>query len=164
MPLHQFDVALCNSAHVKARPMFSWLLCARDIAMIGGFVALVNSSATIQAAEAPAPEKLQLLTDFFENEIATGRLPGAVILIQQHGRPVYLKAFGVRDVGTKRPMTPDTIFSLRSLTKPITSFAAMILVDDGKLSLDDPVSKFVPSFADMKVGWRRLISRARRRS
>ena len=152
MPLHQFDVALCNSAHVKARPMFSWLLCARDIAMIGGFVALVNSSATIQAAEAPAPEKLQLLTDFFENEIATGRLPGAVILIQQHGRPVYLKAFGVRDVGTKRPMTPDTIFSLRSLTKPITSFAAMILVDDGKLSLDDPVSKFVPSFADMKVG------------
>src|SRR6516225_6979461 len=127
MPLHQFDVALRNSAHVKARPMFSWLL----ITMIGGFVALMNSSATIQAAEASAPEKLQLLTDFFENEIATGRLPGAVILIQQHGRPVYLKAFGVRDVGTKRPMTPDTIFSLRSLTKPITSFAAMILVDDG---------------------------------
>ena len=152
MPLHQFDVALCNSAHVKARPMFSWLLCARDIAMIGGLVALVNSNAPIQAAEAPAPEKVQLLTDFFENEIATGRLPGAVILIQQHGRPVYLKAFGVRDVGTKHPMTPDTIFSLRSLTKPITSFAAMILVDDGKLSLDDPVSKFVPSFANMKVG------------
>jgi CubicO group peptidase (beta-lactamase class C family) len=138
MPLHQFDVALRNSAHV--------LLCARYIAMIGAFVAFVNSSATIQAAEAPAPEKLQLLTDFFENEIATGRLPGAVILIQQHGRPVYLKAFGVRDVGTKHLMTPDTIFSLRSLTKPITSFAAMILVDDGKLSLDDPVSKFVPSF------------------
>ena len=72
MPLHQFDVALRNSAHVKVRLMFGWLLCARDIAMVGGSVALVNSSATIQAAEAPAPEKLQLLTDFFENEIATG--------------------------------------------------------------------------------------------
>jgi len=136
----------------KARLMFSWLKGARHIAMIAGFLALANGSATIQAAEAPAPEKLQLLTDFFENEIATGRLPGAVLLIQQHGRPVYLKTFGVRDIRTKRPMTPDTMFALRSMTKPITSLAAMMLVDDGKLSLDDPVSKYVPSFADMKVG------------
>jgi CubicO group peptidase (beta-lactamase class C family) len=119
--------------------------------MIAGFLALANGSATIQAAETPAPEKLQLLTDFFENEIAAGRLPGAVLLIQQHGRPVYLKTFGVRDIRTKRPITPDTIFALRSMTKPITSFAAMMLVDDGRLSLDDPVWKYLPSFANMKV-------------
>src|ERR1700755_1718632 len=57
---------------------------------------------------APAPQKLERLTDFFDNEVATGKLPGAVILIQQHGRPVYLKTFGMRDVTTGLPMTPDT--------------------------------------------------------
>jgi CubicO group peptidase (beta-lactamase class C family) len=83
--------------------------------------------------------------------VTTGKLPGAVILIQQHGRPVYLKCLGVRDVTTRLPMTPDTIFALHSMTKPITSVATM-LIDAGKLSLDDPVSKYIPSFADMKVG------------
>ena len=83
--------------------------------------------------------------------MTTGKLPGAVILIQQHGRPVYLKCLGVRDVTTRLPMTPDTIFALHSMTKPITSVATM-LIDAGKLSLDDPVSKYIPSFADMKVG------------
>jgi CubicO group peptidase (beta-lactamase class C family) len=101
---------------------------------------------------APAPQKLQRLTDFFDNEVATGKLPGAVILIQQHGRPVYLKTFGMRDVTTGLPMTPDTIFAIHSMTKPITSVAAMMLVDAGKLSVDDPIAKYIPSFADMKVG------------
>jgi CubicO group peptidase (beta-lactamase class C family) len=73
-------------------------------------------------------------------------------LIQQHGGPVYLKCFGVRDVATNVPMTPDTIFALHSMTKPITSVAAMMLIDAGKLSLSDPVSKFIPDFADAKVG------------
>src|SRR5215470_15026172 len=59
-----------------------------------------------QSAPAPAAEKLQLITEFFDDEIATGKLPGAVILIQQYGRLVYLKCFGVRDVTTKLPMTP----------------------------------------------------------
>ena len=74
------------------------------------------------------------------------------MLIQQHGRPVYLKCFGLRDVATNAPMTSDTIFALHSMTKPITSVAAMMLIDAGKLSLSDPVSKFIPAFADVKVG------------
>jgi len=76
----------------------------------------------------------------------------AVVLIQQHGRPVYLKSFGVQDVATRIPMTADTIFALHSMTKPITSVAAMMLIDAGKLSLADPVSKFIPGFSDAKVG------------
>jgi CubicO group peptidase (beta-lactamase class C family) len=103
-------------------------------------------------APAPAPGKLQLITEFFDNETATGKLPGAVILIQQHGRLVYLKCFGMRDVATKLPMTPDTMFALHSMTKPITSLAAMMLIDAGKLALDDPVSKYIPAFANMQVG------------
>ena len=97
-------------------------------------------------------DKLERITEFFNNEIATGKLPGAVVLIQQYGNPVYLKCFGVRDVVTNIPMTPDTIFALHSMTKPITSLAAMMLIDAGKLSLSDPVSKFVPGFADVRVG------------
>jgi CubicO group peptidase (beta-lactamase class C family) len=106
------------------------------------------------AADAPAPSaaKLERVTEFFNNEVATGKLPGAVVFIQQHGRPVYLKCFGVQDVETRIPMTSDTIFALHSMTKPITSVAAMMLIDAGKLSLADPVSKFIPGFSDAKVG------------
>lgn len=100
----------------------------------------------------PFPNELARITEFFDNEVATGKLPGAVVLIQQHGRPVYLKCFGVQDVATKTPMTAETIFALHSMTKPITSVAAMMLIDAGKLSLTDPVSKFIPGFADAKVG------------
>ena len=103
-------------------------------------------------AAAPSAARLELLTKFFDNEVATGKLAGVIVLIQQHGQPVYLKSFGVRDVATKRPMTPDTLFALHSMTKPITSLAAMMLIEEGKLALTDPVSKYIPSFAKVEVG------------
>src|SRR5215471_6105443 len=125
----------------------------RWVLICGLTLYFANVSTTVRGAEAnvPSTEKLQLLTNFFENEVTTGKIPGAVVLIQQHGRPVYLKTFGMRDVSTNRKMTTDTIFALRSMTKPITSLAAMLLVDAGKLSLDDPVAKYIPSFAEVKV-------------
>ncbi|NVN86447.1 MAG: serine hydrolase [Rhodopseudomonas sp.] len=103
-------------------------------------------------AAVPSASKLQRITDYFNHEVAAGKLPGATVLIQQHGKPVYLKCFGVRDVATKAATTPDTIFALHSMTKPITSVAAMMLIDKGKLALADPVAKFIPAFADLKVG------------
>jgi CubicO group peptidase (beta-lactamase class C family) len=135
---------------------------AFDFAATSGAVRLAAVLITIWTKEVdvspaagayvPSADKLERITEFFNNEIATGKLPGAVVLIQQHGKPVYLKCFGVRDVVTNIPMTPDTIFALRSMTKPITSLAAMMLIDAGKLSLSDPLSKFVPGFADVRVG------------
>jgi CubicO group peptidase (beta-lactamase class C family) len=113
-------------------------------------MALVPLAAAF-ADDAPSKEKLQRLTEFFDSEVAAGKLPGAVVLIRQHDRPVYLKTFGVRDVTTKRPMTPDTIFAIHSMTKPITSLAALMLIDQGKLALDDTLAKYIPAFADMKV-------------
>jgi CubicO group peptidase (beta-lactamase class C family) len=95
---------------------------------------------------------LDRIGDYIRNEIASGMIPGAILLIQQHGKPVYFETFGVRDVATRLPMTPDTIFRIYSMSKPITSVAAMMLVEEGKLSLDDPVSKYIPAFADVKVG------------
>ena len=100
----------------------------------------------------PSAIGLERLSAFFDNEVMSGRIPGAVVLIQQHGSPVYLRSFGVQDVATKAPMTPDTIFALHSMTKPITCLAAVMLIDDGKLAPSDPVSKYIPAFADVRVG------------
>ena len=98
------------------------------------------------------PEKLARITEFFKNEVATGKIPGAIVLIQQHGKPVYHEFFGVQDVVSKAPMTDQTIFRLFSMTKAITAVVSMILLEEGKIKLDDPVSKYIPSFANVKVG------------
>ena len=123
---------------------------AGRILVVVGAVAIQTTIGAGQTTDAPAPSasKLERITEFFNNEITTG----AAILIQQHGKPVYLKCFGVQAVETNAPMTSDTIFAIHSMTKPITSVAAMMLIDAGKLSLADPVSKFIPGFADIKVG------------
>jgi CubicO group peptidase (beta-lactamase class C family) len=99
-----------------------------------------------------SPHGLQRVGDYIRHEIAAGKIPGAILLIQQHGHPVYFENFGVRDIASGLPMTSDTLFRLYSMTKPITSVAAMLLVDDGRLSLDDPVARYIPAFADLKVG------------
>src|ERR1700726_3919093 len=96
-------------------------------------------------------EKLAAIDDFVNGEVAAGRIPGAIVLVQRHGQPVYFKCFGQRD-NSGTPMTPDAIFPIHSVTKTITSVAALMLVDRRKIRLDDPVSKFIPSFANMKVG------------
>jgi CubicO group peptidase (beta-lactamase class C family) len=105
----------------------------------------------VAAARQFSPAKLQRVGEYLQSEITAGKLPGAVILVQQHGKPVYSQSFGVRDVVNRVPMTADTIFRIYSMSKPITSVAAVMLVDDGKLSLDDPLSKYIPAFADVKV-------------
>jgi len=97
-------------------------------------------------------QKLQRVGDYLREQIANGKIPGAILLIRQHDKPVYHEFFGVRDVATKLPMTDDTIFRLFSMSKAITSVAAMMLIDQGKLRLDDPLAKYIPSFAGTKVG------------
>jgi CubicO group peptidase (beta-lactamase class C family) len=89
---------------------------------------------------------------FIQNEVDTGKIPGAILLIRRNGQTAYFRSFGVRDPATKAPMTPDTIFRIYSMSKPITTVAAMMLVEDGKLQLDDPLSKYIPAFANVKVG------------
>jgi CubicO group peptidase (beta-lactamase class C family) len=98
------------------------------------------------------PQKLERVGEYFRDQIANGKIPGAILLIQQHGKPVYHEFFGVQDLVSKQPMTDQTIFRLFSMTKAITSVAAMMLVDEGKLPLEDPIAKYIPSFANVKVG------------
>ena len=98
------------------------------------------------------PEKLAKVSEFFKNEVATGKISGADVLIQQRGKPVYHEIFGTQDTVSKAPITDKTIFRLSSLTKAITSVVAMTLIQDGTIKLDDPVAKYIPSFAATKVG------------
>ena len=88
-------------------------------------------------------EKLARIDEFLNGQVAQGEIPGAIVLIQRHGKPVYFKWFGKRDVDAGIDMTTDAIFPLHSLTKTVTSFAAMMLIDRGKIKLDDPVSKYI---------------------
>ena len=78
-------------------------------------------------------------------------VPGVVALVTNRDRVLYEGAFGVADVGTNRPLTKDALFRIASMTKPITSFALMQLVEQGKLSLDDPADKYLPELAGLKV-------------
>ncbi|TMQ24417.1 MAG: beta-lactamase family protein [Candidatus Rokuibacteriota bacterium] len=84
-------------------------------------------------------------------QIANDRFPGAVVLVARKGKVVYFETVGLRDPATGAPMTRDAIFRLYSMTKPFTSVAAMILVEEGKLLLADPVSKYFPEFASPQV-------------
>jgi CubicO group peptidase (beta-lactamase class C family) len=104
------------------------------------------------------PDKLAKVGAFFRNEVDTGKIAGAIVLIQQHGKPVYHQSFGVQDVVSKAPITDKTIFRLFSMTKAISSVVAMTLVENGKIKLDDPVSKYIPSFADVKVGVEKIAA------
>jgi CubicO group peptidase (beta-lactamase class C family) len=95
---------------------------------------------------------LARIDTYIKNEIDQNKIPGAIMMIQRKGKTAYFKSFGVRDPGTKEPMSPETIFRIYSMSKPITTVAAMMLVEEGKLQLDDPLSKYIPAFADVKVG------------
>jgi CubicO group peptidase (beta-lactamase class C family) len=127
---------------VAAALVLFWAALAADTAI---------AESSLPVSTGFSQEGLVRVGDYLRNEVATGKIPGTVLLIQQHGQPVLLEKFGVRDVESKAPMTADTIFRLYSMSKPITSVAAMLLVDDGVLSLSDPLSKYIPAFADARV-------------
>jgi CubicO group peptidase (beta-lactamase class C family) len=79
------------------------------------------------------------------------KLAGVTTLVARHGKVVYLDAYGVQDLATKKPVTSDTIFRIASMTKPIVGVAMMMLWEQGKWTLDDPVAKHIPEFAGLKV-------------
>jgi CubicO group peptidase (beta-lactamase class C family) len=88
---------------------------------------------------------------YLAGEISERRIPGVVAMVVDEDEVLYLNAFGQRDVANQAPMTNDTIFRIASMTKPVATTAIMILVEEGKLSLDDPISKYVPEYADIGV-------------
>ncbi len=96
-------------------------------------------------------ERLAQITKVFGAEVEQGRLPGAVVAVARKGKLVYFEAIGYQDKPAEKKMQKDSIFRIYSMTKPWTSVAAMMLVEEGKIQLPDPISKFLPAFKELNV-------------
>src|SRR5438128_1630917 len=96
-------------------------------------------------------ERLARIQPVMQGYIARQQLVGLVTLVARHGKVAHMECYGHTDREAGKPMEPDTIFRIYSMTKPITSVALMMLVEQGRLLLADPVSKYIPAFKDLQV-------------
>jgi CubicO group peptidase (beta-lactamase class C family) len=136
--------------------MKSILLRAFVASALLGSTGVSPAQAPATSLAAPATpgissERLKRLSATLQDYVDKGRLAGAVVRIQQDGRDVYSEAFGWRDKEARSPMREDTIFRIASQSKALTSVAAMMLMEDGRLLLDDPVGKHLPEWARTTV-------------
>jgi CubicO group peptidase (beta-lactamase class C family) len=99
-------------------------------------------------------ERLARISTTLNADIEAGKIPGGVIAIARHGKLVMLDAYGWRDKEAHVPMTTDTIFNVASMTKPMTTVGLLMLYEQGKILIDDPLSKYFPKFANMRVAAR----------
>jgi CubicO group peptidase (beta-lactamase class C family) len=97
------------------------------------------------------PERLQRLDRHFARYVDDGRLPGWLVTVSRHGRLAHVSCYGSRDLEAGLPVETDTVWRIYSMTKPVTSVAAMMLYEEGGFELTDPVAAFIPSFADVRV-------------
>jgi CubicO group peptidase (beta-lactamase class C family) len=118
-------------------------------ALILIFTILITGSALAQREL--SSERLDRYDAFYQKEIDEGRLPGVVTLIYKNGEKAHESALGYSNVSSKSPMRADQIFFIQSMTKPIISTAFMMLYEEGYFFLNDPISKYLPEFKDMKV-------------
>ncbi len=119
----------------------------------------LSTAALAQALPKTSPEavgmsseRLNRLTDTFQQGVDAGEVPGAVVLVARDGKIVYEKAIGYQNREGNVSMKSDAIFRIASMSKPITTVAIMILVEEGKIDLLAPVSQYLPEFSDLKVG------------
>jgi CubicO group peptidase (beta-lactamase class C family) len=126
--------------------------------LIAAAIALAASSIHAQSLPTAKPEsvgmssaRLNVFRQAMQAEVDKGNIPGMIIMVNRKGKLVYSELVGYQDKEAGIPMKKDAIFRIYSMTKPLVSVAAMILAEDGKLTLSDPVSKYLPEFADMKV-------------
>ena len=120
---------------------------------------LVAAPALVLQAETATPqsvglssERLQRVHELVDRTIAAGEIAGAVTLVARNGQVAYLEAQGVMDLASKRPMQPDSMFRLASMSKPVAAVAILMLAEEGKVRLSDPVSRFIPAYANIEVG------------
>jgi CubicO group peptidase (beta-lactamase class C family) len=107
-----------------------------------------DRTATALGFSAP---RLRVIDDFYAAKVAKGEMAGVVILIARHGKLAHLRSIGYADIENKKAMARDTIFRAYSMTKPVAATALMMLYEEGHFQLDDPVSKYIPEFANLRV-------------
>jgi CubicO group peptidase (beta-lactamase class C family) len=132
---------------------------ARAIFLVVMWCLLLSTAAQAQSLPSAKPEEVGLsserlgkLTERLKADIEKGVIPGAIVLVARHGKVALFETLGMLNPQTKAPMTRDAIFRIYSMSKPITSVATMILFEEGKLALSDPVSKYIPKLGGLKVG------------
>jgi CubicO group peptidase (beta-lactamase class C family) len=96
-------------------------------------------------------ERLGRVRELIQRHLEAGSFSGAVTLVARHGRIAHHEAYGVMDIASKKPMQKDAIFRIMSMTKPVVGASIMMMIEEGKVRLQDPVSRFIPEFADMTV-------------
>jgi CubicO group peptidase (beta-lactamase class C family) len=130
-------------------------------ALLAAALLCFMTAATVEAQSLPSvrpeqvglsSERLQRIMDMLKADVDKRVIPGAVLLVARHGKIAYFETVGVRDPATKVPMTKDSIFRIYSMSKPITSVSAMMLWEDGRFNLSEPVSKYIPQMGGLKVG------------
>jgi len=136
-------------------------LIAASVCLFLGSAALADELPTVSPSEV-GMSRLERLTQFFKTDTDAKRLPGAVVMIARHGKVVYSEAFGIRDPATGAPMQKDSIFRIYSMTKPITGVAVLMLMEEGKLRLSDPISKYLPALKNPKVTVETVDAQGRR--
>src|SRR5450830_784508 len=94
-------------------------------------------------------KRLACIKDMFNADVSKGTIPGAVALIARHGKLAYLESFGFRDREKQLPMATDSIFRIASMTKPMVSVSIMMLVEEGKIRLVNPISAYLPELKDL---------------
>jgi CubicO group peptidase (beta-lactamase class C family) len=98
-----------------------------------------------------SPERLQRLDAAMQQKVEEKQFAGIVTILARHGKVVEFKTYGKKDLATMTPLARDTIFRVYSMTKPVTGAAMMMLYEEGKWQPDDPISKYIPEFANLKV-------------
>jgi CubicO group peptidase (beta-lactamase class C family) len=123
--------------------------------MILPVIALQLAAASLPVAKPEevgmSSERLQRIHQMVMRHVDAGDISGAVTIVARRGRVVHFEAHGLMDIEAKKPMTKDALFRLASSSKPVTAAAILMLMEDGKLKLTDPVSKYIPEFKNSKV-------------
>ena len=136
------------------RPLCLWGVLALNAALALQPACAANTSDLPSASPEKvgiSGERLRRLPDGMKSLVDQGLLAGVVTMVARHGKVVEYEATGKRDLAANAPMQKDTLFRIYSMTKPITGVAMMLLFEEGKWQLNDPVSKYVPEFANLKV-------------
>ncbi|HEX5049409.1 MAG TPA: serine hydrolase domain-containing protein [Gammaproteobacteria bacterium] len=129
-----------------ARSSFALLVAAAPVAAV-----LAATQTAPPESVGISAERLHRVDELVQRNIDAGEISGAVTLVARNGQIVHLAAHGVADVGSKKPMQPDTVFRIASMSKPVAAAAILMLMEEGKVRLNDPISKFIPSYADAQV-------------
>jgi CubicO group peptidase (beta-lactamase class C family) len=127
-------------------------LCALFLTVVLTVSATTASNPTAKPEDVGiSSERLQRVTQMIDRHIAAGDLAGAVTIVARKGKVVHHSARGVMDLQSKQPMANGSMFRIASMTKPVIGVAIMMLVEEGKVHLNDPIARYIPQFRDMKV-------------